>query len=166
MSRKNEAYIRELLNIPSPSDKEMKCRGFGLDAVRWRRRCIYRTVRLLEAGANAWDISAAALADKTGPGKEITFITAVTWAVIRHPTSLPEQDAFLTKARVYEKSKKAPNYAAEVRCIFDGVKGYGAGKLERLRSELDKQLRKSVGEKKCEAWKTDLEAEIATLKGL
>ena len=157
-----------MLNIPSPSDEEMVRDGFDLNAVRWFRHCIYRTVRLLEAGANAWDIPAAALADKTGTSKAggIHFITAVTWGVIRHPNSPEQQETFLRKARVYEKSVHAPSYAAEVRCIFDEVKGYGAGKLQRLRSELDKQLRKSVGENRREAWKTGLEAQIATLKGL
>ena len=54
MSSKNEAIIGALLNIPSLSDKEMVRDGFSLSAVRWFRHCIYRTVRLLEAGANEW----------------------------------------------------------------------------------------------------------------
>ena len=56
------------------------------------------------------------------------------------------------------QGSQAQVYAREVRSIYDAMEGYGVGERQRLRSGLEKRLRK--------AWKKHLEAQIAALKGL
>ena len=56
------------------------------------------------------------------------------------------------------QGSQAQGYAREVRSIYDAIKGYDGGERQRLCSGLEKRLRK--------AWKKDLEAQIAALKGL
>ena len=165
-----EAILACLLSNPSFGDEQVRRSAPNLETmvgeVRWFRRCIYRVIRLLEEGAIHWKIPRQRLYANTmrKRGKrEMELITAVTWAVMRHP-NLQEHDALETAG--VEKTGDAKGYAFEVRPIFQKVKDFSLEKRKRYRNSLYEQMCLSVGKKHSQNWKNKLEAQIATLKGL
>lgn len=165
-----EAILTCLLSNPSFGDEQVQCSASNLEImageVHWFRRCIYRVIRLLEEGATHWKIPRKSFYAKTvrkNGKREMELITAVTWAVMRHP-NLEEHDALETAG--VEKTGDAKGYALEVRPIFQKVKDFSLEKCKRYRNSLYEQMCLSVGKKHSQNWKKKLEAQIATLKGL
>lgn len=165
-----KAILACLLSNPGFGDEQVRRSAPDLEIkpgeVRWFRRCIYRVIRLLEEDATHWNIPQQSLYAKTvgkSGKREVELITAVTWAVMRHP-NLQAHNALVTAGM--EKTGDARGYALEVRPIFQEVKNFNMEKRVRYRNSLYEQMCLAVSKKRSQNWKHKLEEQIATLKGL
>ena len=166
-----KAILDCLLNNPNSDDEQVRRSApdllIELSEVRWFRRCFYRVIRLIEEGAANWHIPQKELAAKTvrqnGKKGELDLITAVTWAIMRHP-NLQEHDAL--EAAGVETTRDTTRYPLEAHTIFQEVKNFSVEELERYRNNLCEQMRVSVGKNRSQNWVDELEKQIYILRNL